>query len=272
MKQTILSMNIRNFLFLLFALGTLESCEDKLQFSPQDPVFKYVIEGIVQNETGSCKVTISQSKNFEDPNTFVGVSKAVVQIENKGLIRVLSETSPGIYQDLSLKGIPGQAYRLKVKIGEQEFNAVSTMPGVVHFVSFSLNAADYDPVRTEAKIGFKDPAGLGNYYWFQELINNKLQRNFKVVSDEFVNGQNISEYLVYENRTKDITKNVMKGDKLVAEMHCIEAPVYTYLFSLSGADGSGEGLPASNPQGNISGGALGFFSAQTVERKTVVVP
>lgn len=265
-------MNIRHFLFLLFALGTLESCEDKLQFSPEDPVFKYVIEGIVQNETGSCKVTISQSKNFEDANTFVGVSKAVVQIENKGLARVLTETSPGIYQDLGLKGVPGQTYKLTVKIGNQEFNAVSKMPAVVRFVSFSVNAADYDPVRTVTKIGFKDPPGLGNYYWFQELINNNLQRRFKVLSDEFVDGQNISEYLVYENRTKDATKNIMKGDKLIAEMHCIEAPVYTYLFSLSGADGSGEGLPAANPQGNISGGALGFFSAQTVERKTVVVP
>lgn len=258
--------------YLLFLMFFLSACEDKLKFVPDTPVSKYVIEGSVANEAGSCRILVSQTQHFEDRNTFVGVSGAVVQIENRGSISQLSETVPGVYEDLKLKGIAGQTYRMIVKIDGKEFSANSTMPSVVPFSDFTLKPSDYNPARTTPIVHFKDPAGLKNYYWFQQFINGKVQREFKVVNDEIVDGGNIAEYLVFTNNTKDPSKNIVKGDKLTAEMHCVEAVIYTYLFGLSAADGSGEGLPAANPKSNISGGALGFFSAHTVQRKTIVVP
>lgn len=92
------------------------------------------------------------------------------------------------------------------------------------------------------------------------------------MNDEFTSGQEINEYLVFENRTKDHSKDIVKGNKLTVEMHSIEASVYTYLSSLFNANGSADGAAPANPVSNISGGALGFFSAHTVERKTIIIP
>jgi hypothetical protein len=53
----------------------------------------------------------------------------------------------------------------------------------------------------------------------------------------------------------------------------IDEAVYKYWYSLhfNGGDGGNIATPA-NPVTNISGGALGYFSAQTVDRKTVIAP
>jgi hypothetical protein len=92
------------------------------------------------------------------------------------------------------------------------------------------------------------------------------------MNDEFTPGQEVNDYLVFENDTENKALNFKKGDKLTAIMHCVDPAVYTYLFSLFGANGSDNGAAPSNPLSNISGGALGFFSAHTVQEKTLIIP
>ena len=62
-------------------------------------------------------------------------------------------------------------------------------------------------------------------------------------------------------------------DNVFVEMQCISNTCYIYYNSLdqqSGA-GPGGGTAPSNPPSNIVGGALGIFSAHTVQRKTVTI-
>jgi len=55
------------------------------------------------------------------------------------------------------------------------------------------------------------------------------------------------------------------------ELHSIDPGVYKYWYSLDqGADGGSSASPA-NPVSNISGGALGYFSAQAVREMKLVV-
>jgi hypothetical protein len=55
-------------------------------------------------------------------------------------------------------------------------------------------------------------------------------------------------------------------------MICNDAAVYTFWYSLSsGATGANESASPANPVSNISGGAVGYFSAQTIQRKTILV-
>ena len=248
------------------------SCEKAIDLKLKDNEPKYVIEGIITNEPGVCKVYISETKAFDDDNQFNGISGATVKIENKGTIIVLTETGKGIYESAAINGTPGETYNLTVNIKDELFKASSTMPQVVPFIDFTLKPNDFDTTRVTPMVKFKDPLETKNFYWFQQFVNDKIQKEYKVINDDFTTGQEINDYLPFVNDTKNKALNFKKGDKLTAEMHCIDAAVYTYLFSLFGANGSDNGAAPTNPLTNISGGAIGFFSAHTVQRKTITIP
>jgi hypothetical protein len=262
---------ILHFIILLM-VSVLWSCEKAIDLKLKDNEPKYVIEGTIINEPGACKVYISETKNFGDDNQFKGVSGANVKIENKGNAIVLTETEKGVYETTAINGTPGETYNLTISISGELFKASSTMPQPVPFMDFTLKPKDYDTTRATPMIKYKDPLGERNFYWFQQFVNGKIQKQYKVSNDEFTGGQEVNDYLVFQNDTKNQVLNFKKGDKLTAEMHSIDAPVYTYLFSLFGANGTGDGAAPTNPLSNISGGALGFFSAHTVQRKTIVIP
>jgi hypothetical protein len=251
---------------------TFTSCEKVIDLTLNDNTLKYVIEGTITNEPRVCQVLISQTKDFKDDNQFKGVSGAVVTIESNGIVTTLSEISNGVYSSTQINGAPGQTFHLTVRVNGEVFTASSTMPDMVPFLDFTLKPSDYDTTRTTPMVKFRDVAGIANYYWFQQYVNDQIQSQYTVLNDEFTNGQEVNAYLTFENTTKDLSKNFKRGDRLTAEMHCVDAPVYTYLFSLSNANGSDEGAAPSNPLSNINGGALGFFSAHTVQRKTIVLP
>lgn len=256
----------------LLLILTLFSCEKVIDLKLNENTPKYVIEGTITNEPGICQVLISQTKDFKDDNSFNGVSGAVVKIENNGIVTNLVETETGVYKTAQINGAPGQTYRLTINVNGEVFTASSTMPELVPFLDFTLKPADYDTTRTTPMVKFKDIAAVKNYYWFQQYVNDKIQSRYSVFNDEFTNGQEVNSYLVFENNTDDRSRNFKKGDRLTAEMHCVDGPTYTYLFSLTNANGSDNGAAPANPLSNITGGALGFFSAHTVQRKTIVIP
>lgn len=260
----------RLIFFANFSL--LLACEDPIVLQPKDNTPKYVIEGMITNEAGVCRVNVSQTKSLSESNQFNGVSGAVVNIAYNGNTITLTEAGKGVYQTNLINGTPGVTYQLHVNIKGEIFTASSKMPAIVPFLDFKLKPSDYDSLRTTPTVKYKDPAGESNYYWFQQYINDKLQSQYSVMNDEFTSGQEVNDYLVFENTTKNTSKNIKRGDKLTAEMHTIDPAVYTYLFSLTNANGSLDGAAPANPQSNIKGGALGFFSAHTVQRKTLIIP
>src|SRR5688500_16139765 len=105
-------MRILKTIFYLTLLMSLYSCQKVIELDIRDSDTKYVIEGIVTNEPGECKVYISQTKQFNEDNQFTGVSGAVVRITDNGLEVALSETSAGTYETNLINGTPGHAYQL----------------------------------------------------------------------------------------------------------------------------------------------------------------
>jgi hypothetical protein len=55
------------------------------------------------------------------------------------------------------------------------------------------------------------------------------------------------------------------------EMQCIDKNVYDYFFAIASVI-QGQSATPANPVNNISGGALGYFSACTVGRTSVIIP
>ena len=110
---------------------------------------------------------------------------------------------------------------------------------------------------------YTDPAGFDHYYMFIERINGKQFPQFWVWDDRIVNNS-ISTIPLFQS---DSTINV--NDTIEIEMRCINKNIFRYFTALQGSQ-SNATTPA-NPENKITGGALGYFSAHTSERKKVKV-
>ena len=85
----------------------LSSCNKVIELDLRDTETKYVFEGLITNEPGSCRVYITQSRNFNQDNQFAKISGAVVSMKDNGVQVTLPETKPGTYETNLLTGIPG---------------------------------------------------------------------------------------------------------------------------------------------------------------------
>lgn len=259
-------------LFILVSFF-LASCEKVIDVKLNDADKKYVIEGVLTDETGSAKVLISQTKNFNDDNQFVGVAGAAVTIaDSDGGNTILSETSAGVYESGAVTGVVGKTYALKVQIGTDVFTASSTMPAKVNMDSLYVSEDfTFGEMRKLANVEFQDPSGLGQNYRFVLYVNGAKRNGIYVRNDEYTDGNKMSVRL-FSNDDNEDDKKIKTGDIIKVDMLCIDTNVYKYWssFETGGATGSSNTASPANPVSNITGGALGYFSAHTLQTKTVV--
>ena len=114
---------------------------------------------------------------------------------------------------------------------------------------------------------FIDPTAFGNNYQFIQSRNGETDKSIIIANDNIGNGLPNSRPIL----SKDF--EIALGDKVTVEMRCIDKPIYDYFFSLNSVQGNGPGggtIPA-NPVTNIKGGALGYFSAHTVQKISLEV-
>jgi hypothetical protein len=253
--------------YLLFVAIISASCEKVIDVKLNDSANKYVIEGVVTDQDGHCLVKISQTKNFQDNNDFEGVSGAGVIVTGEdGKMTLLSETVQGIYK-ADMIAEPGVQYKLDVTIAGKLYTSVSRMPDPVAVDSIYISEMDFGSEKDKmVNVVYHDPAGLGNAYRFVLYINGKKVNSIFDRNDDLSDGRKTTVTLM------DHDTDLKQGDAVKVEMQCIDANVYKYWFSLrQGATGDGQSASPTNPVTNISGGALGYFSAHTISEKTIVV-
>lgn len=270
---------MKNSLYLLI-IGLIvvftTSCEKVIDIDLKNADRKYVIEGVLTDQPNSCKVIISQTKAFDENNDFAGVKGAEVLItDESGVTVALTETAEGVYETNLVTGIPGNTYNLKVTINGEIFTASSTIPTPVVMDSLFIrdNTFFNEKIRL-ANVQFQDPEGKANYYRFVQYINGVKDKTIFVRDDDLFDGRLIDAQLFSRTDDEDDDQNkIESGDEVRVEMFCIDAKVYKYWYSLDqSARGESESASPANPVSNISGGALGYFSAHTYETKTIEAP
>lgn len=258
------------FLFLLF----FTSCQKVIPFDLNTSEKKYVIEAVITDQAGTAKVLITQTKNFDENNNFPGISGAAVTItETGGATMTLSETSPGNYESSTLVATSGKTYTLSVNIGGKLFTAKSAMSQKISMDTiFVTNEFLFTDFRKIVNVGYQDPAGRGNNYRFIQYVNGLKEDQILIQNDDYTDGRNVTSKLFYFADDTDNSK-IDRGDTVKVDMLCIDQAIYKYWFSLdrSSTGGSGQATP-SNPVTNMEGGALGYFSAHTLQTKTMIVP
>jgi hypothetical protein len=264
---------MKKIIMIVISVIMMSSCEKEIELDLNSSNPKYVIEGeIPQNELATVKIT--KTVNFSDSNNFPTVKGAIVTITDEiGTTEQLIETSTGIYKTQKLKGSEGKTYTLSVKADGNTFTAKSTMPKAVKLTGLKTSLSSFAPPGASSSDNyivfpqFIDPAALGYSYRFIQIRNGELDKSIIIANDNIGNGKPNSRPIFSQNF------DIKLGDTITVEMRCIDVPVYDYFFSLNAIQGNGPGggTTPTNPVSNISGGALGYFSAFTGEKVSAVV-
>ena len=270
-------MRYVKYIFGCIAALALYSCEKVIQIDLNEAEKKYVIEGMLTDQPNSCKVLISRTVNFEENSGFNGAPGAQVTVRTStGQEAVLTETAPGIYENESLIGAPGNSYELTVLINGKTFTASSMMPARVELDSIFIRENTFFNEKVNLlNLRFFDPPGKGNCYRFIQYVNGKKDKTVFVRKDDLVDNAMVSTQLFSrgDESDEDEGAKIETGDVVKAEILCIDPDVYRFWYSLSqSATGVNESASPANPVTNISGGALGYFSAHTYDTKTITVP
>ena len=113
----------------------------------------------------------------------------------------------------------------------------------------------------------QDPPGVPNYYRFQLIKNDTLQKNILIQNDQFTDGRKVTQPLGQGRNT------VKRGDTITLIQYSIDEKVYKYFFALNqNSGGPNSAASPANPTNNFDKPCLGYFSAQTQDSRTAIVP
>ena len=251
-------------LILLHVIAlVLTGCDQVVDLKLNNVAAQLTIEGSVNNGPGPYQVIINQSVDFYHDNTYPPISGALVVINDStaNVTDTLSEVVPGTYQTHVISGTPGHAYKLTIAIGGKTYTSTSVMPQPVILDSVSF---DYDTKnKIRAIANFQDPAGMPSYYRFTSYVNGKYLKEVHTFEDRLSDGRYIREQM--DNDTSDIKK----GNLVLLNLMCTDKQVHTFFKESEDITYDNSNLAApTTPQSNISGGALGYFSAETISSKS----
>jgi hypothetical protein len=246
------------------------SCKKVIDLKLSSSAQQLVIEGNLTDQTAIQTVTISRSVALSSDNTFPPVSGAVVKLmDNKSTtVRSFIETNPGTYTINSLAGRADHIYTLQVQVDGQTYSAASTMPERVNLDSLSVSEQTFgNSVSKTIAVYYNDPVGVANQYRFILYVNGVQVNEFFVRNDQFSDGRQV-QALLYQNDIK-----IKTGDQVDVDMQCIDPAIYTYWYTFSQEQGNGFANSATptNPPNNFNGNVLGYFSAHTIQRRSIVI-
>lgn len=268
------------FILRFLAAATLllaASCQKVVTLDLKASAPRLSIEGNLADDGQPCTVLLARSVNYTETNTFPAVSGAVVTLsDDAGGLETLAETStPGQYRGRTLLGQSGRRYTLRVAADGQAYVAASTLPSPV--VPLTGLRAQKAPIGSsiQALPDYLDPAGMRNYYLFRQYRNGRLNKNIYLQNDEFTDGKaNVRGLGGGGGGSNTDADKLVAGDSLRVEMQNVDVAVYEYFRTLNLALQGGGMATASpaNPKSNFTGDVLGYFSAHSVRRRTILVP
>ncbi|MGE5395440.1 MAG: DUF4249 domain-containing protein [Candidatus Saccharibacteria bacterium] len=263
---------------LTYLIGTLlillgfSSCEKVIPIDLADTKEAIVIEAQVTNTSMPFTVKISKTAPYFGSASNKPVTGAKVSIKSeKGKLKYFTEVAPGLYTYAKTPAFPNILYILTVEYDGVTYTAQSFMNESVSISDISLSYFDgLGLLESGYRITtfIRDPADVENYYRIKYFVNGKAstsQSGISLYSDLLFNGKGIGlgqRSLVFK-----------KTDTVTVELQSIDKAAYDYfstLESISGLDLMQTVSPA-NPISNFNNGALGYFSAYTLDRKTIVI-
>jgi hypothetical protein len=147
------------------------------------------------------------------------------------------------------------------------------MPARVNLDSiYTTDEPIFTDTRKIVNVVFQDPPGRGNNYRFIQYVNNLKEKQLFIQNDDYTDARlNITKLYYFADDNSDSTI-IHSGDSVRVDMLCIDPTVYEYWYSLErNTNGDNNNTTPANPVSNILGGALGYFSAHTLQTRRMKV-
>jgi len=254
---------ITSFFLPVLLLMICSSCEKVIDVKLEGSTPQIIIEGEMNAAKGPYTVTVSESVDYDQTNTFPARNDAVVSIKDltTGFSETLKNVGSGNYQTILLQGIGGHTYQLTVVLSGKTYTASSRVPlRLVRIDKLYASASSLGGEDVYMVPVFTDPEGKGNYYRLRQWLNGVQIKGSYVRSDEATDGFTYEGNLWYSTEAADGNPKIKQGDMMTVELQSIDKGVYDYFRTL-GVTIAQDATAPSNPLSNFTGGALGVFNA-----------
>jgi len=269
---------IRYILFFITAILTVQGCTEEIDLKLDSTYPRLVVEGMITTDTAFQYVRLSKSGDFFVDEVLPGVTGAEVTLSDGTgeLLLNESDVQRGVYvTPFAYHGIPGRTYTLTIgnvdidNDGKYEtYKAESYMHPVSDVDSVKLlyeDSWDFWKVLLYAE----EPPGLmPDYYMFSLFVNDTLFTDqlteVTIFDDRFIDGTYANGVWVHSFYNDDDEYALSVGDTVTLRMSCIDESFYKYVVALQEETRTSIPLfsgPPANLPGNISNGALGYFTA-----------
>jgi len=259
------------FILVIFvACFAFSACEKVIEFNLADSKSTIVIEANITNNREPFTVLVSKTSPYFGTTTtnLVSGAKVSVRVEN-GIPKYFKESSPGVYILEKTSATSKNWYIVDVEYEGVKYSARSYLNDLVPIMDFSLTYFDgFGLFDSGYKVNcfIRDPSGIKNYYRMKIYVNGKLndtEGEINIYSDELFNGKVVG--LIQHSAV------FQEKDQVIVELQTIDKATYDYfstLESISGIEMIQSASPA-NPISNFDNGALGYFSAYSLDRKVL---
>ncbi len=276
-------------LIIIAVLSLFYSCERVVNIDLNDVAPAIVIEGRVY-EDSLAWVQIRQTTSYFNPDTQLCICDAIVSIrEDDNLPDTLEYKGQGLYESSGLIGKTGSTYYLTVIYDNEVYESQSELHARPMIYSLTpISFGDFSGFGDSSGIDFGGDGGGGGlldslpYLLFVDLFDDPSVENYYLFN-YYINGdQRTGSYIVGddENAEND-TLSFSPGpavlvdlfDTVTVEVNTIDLSTYTYFDQLSDALRSNSFFSSTpyNPLSNISNGALGYFTAMSLDSKTTII-
>jgi len=276
-------------LLLITALILTSGCTEKIDIELDSTYTRLVVEGEITSDSMNHYVILSLTSNYFSNKPSPRVQDAVVEITfgNETMQLIENVTNPGRYETpYAFRGEIGTTYELDIsqldvnEDGEEErYHASSTMAGGTELEKIELR---YYP--TPVASGYTvfmyahHPPEIRDWFGFKLIKNSDLLTDslykYSVLSDEIFDDGYFPGLPVGFLDDDDPRQAVHPGDTITFELNCIDESYYNFIseaqLELIGNFPLFSG-PPSNIVSNIDNGALGTFTAYSIQRISVVM-
>ncbi|SIN97566.1 DUF4249 domain-containing protein [Chitinophaga niabensis] len=192
---------IINIFAILVTAAGFTSCEDVIDLDiPKGKTFA-VVDAWITNEAGKQSIRITETVPYTSTGTAPVVSDAVVVLTDLTDNKTYPFTfANGVYShdpglDKSI-GVLNHAYKLRIELKSQVFEAIDTIKRVpeIDSISYEFKTEENSASNKEgyyARFHGRDLAGASDYYWVRSYRNTKDNR----VGDAFAVDGSYQEYV-----------------------------------------------------------------------------
>lgn len=257
-------------LFMLIIL-LLIGCEKVIDVDLNEANPEVVIEANLSNTNNLAEVMLTKTGSYFGDTPIKKIADAEVIIEDEfGSRFILDEVEAGLYRADEILFQEETTYQLFIDVDGEKFESSSKLNSVVLIDSLTYFYDDgfaFLDAGYVVKIYFIDPPEKNNYYRVKISENDTLKNETEdliIFDDRLIDGQSLEVTLrgvIFE-----------PDDTVVIQLISLDEGAYEYFHTFQELINVNPGSAApANPTSNISNGALGYFSAWSADKKTVII-